>query len=463
MPRFGIFPFDSGATAPNRLERTLRAVVLAAALGGCAQNSVAVAPAVQRALSPPAASKIAHVVIIFQENRTPDNLFNDLPGADTVSYGVNSKGQRVKLAPESLTVPYDVGHSHVSFRIEKAGGEWNGFDRVDSRCFGLNWCLPRRLRAFGYVPHREVRPYFDLAEQYAFADRMFQTNQGPSFPAHQYIVSATSSVVNGSPYLAAENPSSPLTQPSGGCDAPPESLVLLIGPAGEERKNVYPCFDRISLMDLIAAKHLSWRYYQAYLGPGIWNGPDAIERIRDDPAQYANVIAPPAQVLTDVAHGKLASVTWVTPTPFASDHSAVTDGSGPSWVAAVVNAVGKSPFWNSTAIFITWDDWGGWYDHVVPPQYNPYELSFRVPLIVVSPFAKRHYVSHKQHEFGSILKFSEKIFGLGSMHATDERSDDLFDCFDFTQPPAKFHPIAAPLPPSYFLRQPISRDVPDSD
>ncbi|MBV8196770.1 MAG: hypothetical protein JO263_01425, partial [Candidatus Eremiobacteraeota bacterium] len=358
---------------------------------------------------------------------------------------------------------YDLGHSHSSFTLEKAGGEWNGFDRVDSRCFGLNWCLPRRLRAFGYVPHDEVRPYFDLAERYAFADRMFQTNQGPSFPAHQYIVSGTSSILDGSPFLAAENPSSPLAEPSGGCDSPSEALVLLIGPGGEERKSVYPCFNRVSLMDLLIAKHRSWRYYQAYIGPGIWNGPDAIERIRSDPSQYANVIAPPAQILNDIAQGKLANVTWVTPTPFASDHSAVTDGSGPSWVAAVVNAVGKSPFWKSSAIFITWDDWGGWYDHVVPPQYNPYELSFRVPLVVVSPFAKNHYVSHKQHEFGSILKFSEEVFGLGSMHSTDERSDDLSDCFDFTKAPAKFHPVAAPRPPSYFLRQPISRGVPDSD
>jgi phospholipase C len=112
---------------------------------------------------------------------------------------------------------------------------------------------------------------------------------------------------------------------------------------------------------------------------------------------------------------------------------------------------------------VTWDDWGGWYDHVRPPVYNSYELGFRVPLIVISPYAKNHYVSHRQHEFGSILKFVEKTFGLPSLHTTDVRADDLSDCFDFSKPPTKFQPIPAPLPPSYFLKQPMSHKDPDDD
>ena len=132
-------------------------------------------------------------------------------------------------------------------------------------------------------------------------------------------------------------------------------------------------------------------------------------------------------------------------------------------MAAVVNAIGKSAYWNDTAIFVTWDDWGGWYDHVTPPIYNAYELGFRVPLIVISPYAKNHYVSHPQHEFGSILKFTEKIFGLPSMHTTDERADDLFDCFDFSQPPRKFRKIPAPFPPKYFFENPPGGGPPDDD
>jgi phospholipase C len=436
---------------------------MVAVLVGCAQGSMnqpVPAPVFSAASeSARASSEIHHVVIIFQENRSVDNLFNGLPGADTVRYGLNSRGKRVDLQPVSLSAPYDLGHSHPSFETEYADGALNGFNRDALRCFGVTICSPSDVRAYGYVPHSEVKPYFDMATRYTFADHMFQTNEGPSFPAHQYIVSGTSTISNGSPLRAAENPFGA----AGGCDSSPGSLVLLIDPSDREGQPTYPCFDRISLMDLIEAKSLRWRYYQAYLGAGLWNGPDAILHVRESRDFTTDVVAPPAQVLTDIAHGRLADVVWVTPTALASDHAASTDGSGPSWVAAVVNAIGKSSYWKSTAIFVTWDDWGGWYDHVQPIRYNSYELGFRVPLIVISPFAKNHYVSHRQHEFGSILKFIEKTFGLGSLHTTDVRSDDLSDCFDFSKPPMKFTPIPAPLPPSYFLKQPIRRVNPDDD
>ncbi len=146
-----------------------------------------------------------------------------------------------------------------------------------------------------------------------------------------------------------------------------------------------------------------------------------------------------------------------------SDHAKTTDGTGPSWVAGIVNAIGESKYWNDTAIFVTWDDWGGWYDHLKPPMYHTYELGFRVPLLVISPYAKHLYVSHKQHEFGSILKFVEETYGLGSLKTTDVRSDDLADCFNFNQPPRKFHHIHAPFGPAYFLKQVPSNVAPDDD
>jgi phospholipase C len=435
--------------------RTARRLALAAllALAGCGQSTTVgtVPPVVSDAQ---ASSKISHVVIIVQENRTTDDLFNGLPGADTVRFGLSSRGKRVPLEPISLTAPYDLGHGHGSFELEFNGGAMNGFDRVRSRCRAPIVCIPQNVRTFGYVPQDEVAPYFDMAERYTFGDRMFQTNQGPSLPAHQYIISGTSTISNRSSLRVSENPSHPGIGPSGGCDSPPGSLVLLIDPAGNERQEMYPCFDRISLMQLAQNKSLTWRYYQATQGPGLWNGPDAILRIRQSRHYNDNVVTPSSRVLRDIRRGRLADIVWVTPTALASDHALSTDGSGPSWVAAVVNAIGESPYWNSTAIFVTWDDWGGWYDHVAPPLYNSYELGFRVPLIVISPYAKLHYVSHVQHEFGSILKFTEKIFGLPSLHTTDVRADDLFDCFDFTQPPSKFKHIPAKYPASYFLHQP---------
>ena len=132
-------------------------------------------------------------------------------------------------------------------------------------------------------------------------------------------------------------------------------------------------------------------------------------------------------------------------------------------LASVVNAVGESGFWNDTVVFVVWDDWGGWYDHVAPPLYNSYELGFRVPLVVISRYAKKGFVSHRTHEFGSILKYIERNFDLGSLGTTDLRSDDLSEFFDYNQTPRRFVPINAPFKASYFLDQPASTLDADPD
>ncbi len=441
------------------------AFALALSSSGCGQHWPAqgadsgsfLAPAVPVAALR-ASSKIRHVVIIFQENRTPDDLFNGLPGADTVRSGKNSHGDTVALRPVLLTAPYDISHEHSAYLVEHANGKLDGFNEVGSACERGTHCLSSSVRAFGYVPRAEVKPYFDMATTYAFADRMFQSNEGPSFPAHQYIISGTSTVSPGSQLRAASNPFSPSGGFTGGCDSPAGSFVFVIDASGNENQADYPCFDRPTLMDLLDRKSLSWRYYENHLGAGLWNGPDAIAHLRNGNGFATHVVSPSKSVLDDIAAGRLADVAWVTPTSKASDHAGVTDGSGPSWVASIVNAIGESQYWNTTAIFVTWDDWGGWYDHVAPPQYNSYELGFRVPLIVISPYAKTRYVSHAQHEFGSVLKFVEETFGLPSLGTTDVRADDLSDCFNFNRAPNRFTPIPAPLPKSYFRRQPQSTE-----
>jgi phospholipase C len=435
------------------------------ALAGCSlqqQASTGAAPALLPTAQSGPSSKIQHVVIIVQENRSVDNLFHGLPGADTANYGFNSLGQEVPLQPIPLTQRYDISHQHSSFVTEYANGALNGFNLAKSRCPHGVQCPPKGVRAYAYVPQDEVQPYFTLAEQYAFADRMYQTNQGPSFPAHQYIVSGTSTISQGSPLRAAENPKTPQGTFTGGCDSPPGSLVTLIDAYGNETRRVFPCFDRPALSDLLEAKSMTWSYYQAHHGPGLWNAFDAIVHIREGAGYRKHVIEPPEQVIADINGGRLTTVTWVTPTLLDSDHPG-NNGSGPSWVAWIVNTIGKSTYWNNTAIFITWDDWGGWYEHVKPPQYNSYELGFRVPLIVVSPYAKTAYVSHKRHEFGSILKFVEATFGLGSLGSTDVRADDLFDCFDFSRAPRPFKTIRAPLHGDYFLHRRLADQNPDDD
>jgi phospholipase C len=406
----------------------------------------------QRKLSPSplSPSPIKHVVIIVQENRTVDNLFQFLPGAKTQSYGLNSSGQTVLLRPKQLTAPYDEGHTHDDWLIEYAGGAMNGFDKeiCKGRC-------PANA-AYAYVPKDEVKPYYTLAEAYTFADDFFETDQAPSFVSHQYLVSGTSTISDGSPHRADDNPLTATGQLTGGCDSPSGSLVMVIARSGLEplRLRTFPCFQRQALMNELDTAGVSWKYYQETTGPGDWNAVDAIDSIWSNPGEMGtNVITPPSQVLTDIANGNLANVVWVTPTRLASDHPKVNDGTGPSWVSSVVNAIGSSKYWNSTAIFIVWDDWGGFYDHVSPTIYNSLELGFRVPLIVVSPYAKKGYVSHKQHEFGSILKFTEETFGVPSLGTTDRRADDLSDCFNFRQPPAPYKYVHAPYSRSYFLHQ----------
>jgi phospholipase C len=129
----------------------------------------------------------------------------------------------------------------------------------------------------------------------------------------------------------------------------------------------------------------------------------------------------------------------------------------------VVNSIGNSAYWANTAIFITWDDWGGWYDHVAPPIISTYEYGFRVPMIVVSPYAKAGFVSHQTHDFGSILKFTEEVFGLPTVGYADAVADDLSDCFNFQQTPLTFQPVAAKYDAAYFLTHKMPAEGPDDD
>lgn len=408
--------------------------------------------------SPPGHGKIRHVIIIFQENRTPDNLFHGLPGADIATSGVNSRGNTVPLIPVDIAAPYDIDHTHAGFVTSYNGGSINGWDKVRFNC-PSHACNP--LTAFGYVPPSQVQPYFQMAAQYTFADRMFQTNEGPSFPAHQYIISGTSTDAVGSVLLAAENPNYDGHRNSLNCDGSPLSKVAMIDPSGSENTLMRPCFEHPTLSDLLDAKGVPWRYYDSFNG-GLWSGPDAIAHIRNGP-DWINVVTPETAILNDIAAGQLRSVSWVMPTGRASDHALSTDGSGPAWVASIVNAVGSSAYWNDTAIFVTWDDWGGWFDHVKPQLYNSYELGFRVPLLVISPYARPGYVSHVQHEYGSLLHFTEATFNLPSLGYSDARADDLSDCFNFNQTPIAFRSILSNRRAADFLRQPPSLAPPDTD
>jgi phospholipase C len=443
----------------------------------------------QLSVTPSSNTAIQHIVVIMQENRTPDNLFQDpvliSRGADIANSGVNSLGQVIPLSPIDLgTVGanpqnYDLSHGHSEFVQMFDGGKMDGADLIS--CVPAANCPPNAHPnpQFMYVEPSDVQPYFALAEQYTFGDRMFATGQGPSFVSHQFIFSGTSAPTATSPLFASSNP-----YPAGpsGCLSALTTLVYMIDATGSETNSApeYPCFEHLALTDLLDADGLTWRYYTPSAGT-IWTGPNAIEHICQQqivndkltctgPDWTNNVIMPETQVLTDIANGDLAQVSWVIPNSLDADHPSANDGSGPSWVASIVNAIGTSPYWMNTVIIVTWDEWGGWYDHVPPTIVNDgvswgsgFVYGFRVPLIVVSPYAKAGYVSHATHDFGSILKFIEVNFNLPSLGYADASADDMADCFDFTQVPIPFTVIPAPLDSVHFLNDTRPHGGPDDD
>ena len=225
-----------------------------------------------------------------------------------------------------------------------------------------------------------------------------------------------------------------------------------------------------TLRDLLDAKSDSWAYYSPPVeNTGkLWNAFEAIKAVRYGPEWRTNIREPNA-FFNDVTKGRLPTVSWIVPDNPDSDHPTVHD-TGPSWVASIVNAVGESPYWDTTAVIVVWDDWGGFYDHVKPPFFDHWGgLGFRVPLIVISPYAREThpgtpgYISHTRYEFGSILKFIENARGLGSLGTTDRRANSIVDCFDFTRAPRPFTKIKAPYSREYFLHQPYSHQPVDSE
>jgi phospholipase C len=305
---------------------------------------------------------------------------------------------------------------------------------------------------YAYVDRTESKPYWDLARQYALADRMFSTDTASSFIAHQQLIAGT---------VRLNDEESLTDQPddSGGawgCDAPGGTQTPILLRDGREiyppgKRTPYPCFTQYATMaDLFDAGHTTWKYYVAPLfgkdtdlAGDAWDAFDAIKKVRRGP-DWSHISRPATNFFTDLQSGQLPQVSWVIPTLCDSDHPASGANRGPRWVTQVVNAVGTSRYWKDTAIVLIWDDWGGWYDNVAPSQVSYTSLGFRVPMIVISPYAKPHYVSHTDYNIGSILKLIEQNFGLGSLGTTDASANSMADVLDFTQRPNTFKP--APLP-----------------
>lgn len=445
--------------------QVLALAACAVAVSACGGSSSSALPA------GPAKGVIDHVVIIVQENRSFDNLFQGAPGADTQSYGYDHYGNKITLEPVGLATTWDLEHSFQAFVATCNGGgnygttaifpglncRMNGFDREGVGCGGSGepGC-PIKHPQYAYVPHREIKPYFDMASQYVLADHMFVSNLDiSSFVSHQYIIAAQAgtsvNIPEGGPW---------------GCGGGPNDLIATLSQQRVIGPLIPPCFDYKTLADELDAAQLPWKYYTSALNAdgNFWNAFQAVKHIRYGRDWKKDVIDPQTRFFDDIKKNGLGAVTWITPTCENSDHAGCDSDTGPKWVATLVNAIGESPYWKSTAIFIFWDDPGGWYDHVPPKELDYDGLGYRVPLLIVSPYAKRGYVSHVDYEHGSLLRFIEDRFGLATLSASDARATSPeADCFDFLQAPRKFVPIQTTMTERDFEREPLDRRIPDKE
>ncbi len=420
--------------------------VAAALLVGCAAHgrgpderageaaSTVATPASGATTSPPAVitaarSRIRHIVFLIKENRTFDNLFGRFPGADGATTGITCSGRTVPLARAPDRAP-DLDHSFSAGVSGVNGG------RMD--CFARD----------GYIQYRpsQIPAYWAYARRYALADRFFSSIYGPTGVEHLWTFASQSDR-----FVDHERPGQFGTGlPHEYCDDPQELAWSFPNVTPEQRRRIlaledrgdaagvarswverWPCTDVRVLPDLLDAAGVSWREYR---GRNQWVQPlRMVPHIRFGPA-WSNIVSA-SRFVPDVRAGRLPSVSWLTPPLRLSDHPPTSICEGENWTVRMLNALMRSDEWDSTVVVLTWDDFGGFYDHVPPPHVDVYGLGPRVPLIVISPFARSGYVDHTTLEFSSVLKLIETVFDLGSLTRRDRTADDMLGMLDLAAPP----------------------------
>ena len=368
----------------------------------------------------------------MQENRSFDHYFGTYPGAYGIPSGITFTdpyhGTQVAPYHDTSDINFDGPHGWENAQADINGGKMDGFlaqaytryaeGVVPSKQVGSN---PQEV--LGWHDYNEIPNYWNYANLYVLQDHMFESIASYSLPAHLYKLAAQSGGYTGF-------------------------------------QQTYPGqFDFPEITELLASGNISWRYYvtsgQTVDSQGraigsateqledpdkytYWNPLPAFSAVQNDPVQRSYLVDT-AQFYLDAASGNLPQVCWVTPY-FGSalcEHPAFRGGVrlGMAYVTGLVNAVMQGPNWNSSAIFITWDDWGGYYDHVPPPRVDEYGYGIRVPGLVISPYARQGYIDHKTYSFESWLKIVEERFGVASMTERDKNALDMIDSFDFTQSP----------------------------
>jgi phospholipase C len=402
-------------------------LALAAVAGGTAAmgwpGSARTGQAAPAASCEPAAGcgSIRHIVFIIKENRSFDSMFGRFPGARgaTTFLGIDDRRHALAHQPQKLSA--DIAHNYLDAVASVDGGRMDHFSLSPGAIqHGIDM-------ADSQLHAADIPNYWTYAQRFALADEFFSDVLSDSFANHLFTVAANGGNSVGDP-----------AGPAWGCDAPQGQTIKAIIPSGAVRK-IAPCFDFQSETDLLDARGLSWRYYAP--GPRVdgytWSTLDAIRHVRFGPEWQSNVIGF-SRFAGDAAAGRLPAVSWVVQPTAISDHPPRDICAGENWTVEQINAVmGNQEEWAHTAIILTWDDYGGFYDHVPPPtgpnryiQYGP-----RVPAIIISPYARPGYIDHHFYTFSSLLKLAQSVFALPSLPNTDPRPGDLLHAFDFNQSP----------------------------
>jgi phospholipase C len=478
---------------------SVAAVVLTSCVSGDLPKTVAGGPLGAYAI-PAGIHKIKHVIIVMQENRSFDSYFGTFPGADGIPVKNGVPAVCVSNPAHGCTRAYhdiaDVNgggpHGFGDSVKDVDGGRMDGFirqrDAAKKSChvFFDPACSTKGLPdVMGYHTAAEIPNYWTYAREYALDDHMFEPVKSWSLPEHLYLVSAWSA------RCKTRSPMSCVNDVVG-----PYGVNQFSKAVRREMATGRTLIDLAwtDLTWLLYAKRVSWAYYvqtgtqpdcaddaaetcavvrQSASTPGIWNPLPLFGDVRQD-HQLRN-IQPLGGYFRAAAAGKLPAVSWITPSGPDSEHPPASVHRGQAYVTAIINAAMKSPDWDSTAIFLAWDDWGGFYDHVVPPAVDRNGYGLRVPAITISPYARRGFIDHQTLSSDAYLKFIEDDFlGGGRLNPkTDGRPDrrpdvredepilgNLTDDFDFSQPPRRplllpTNPATdSPSIPAYFIGKP---------
>ncbi len=371
--------------------------------------------------------KIDHIVFLIKENRSFDSYFGRFPGADGATTGRTSTGEIVPLRQAPDQVAPDIDHSPEAAYMAYDGGRMDQFNRIPgATALGVD-------NADTQLREADIPDYWAYARHFTLDDHFFSTIMGPSFPNHLVTIAAQTGNVN-------SNPSSP-NNGRWGCDSPPNALSTTVNPRGQRGLD-YPCFDFTTLADRLNARHIDWRYYAPMQGQSgyIWSAFDAVRHIRFG-SQWATNVVPWQRFESDVKGGSLAPVTWLVTDTAHSEHPPASSCLGQDTTVSELNTLMRSPYWKSTAVFLTWDDFGGFYDHVAPPRRDRLGLGPRVPTLVISPYARQGYIDHTPYDFSSLLRFVEQRFNLAPLAERDAQGPDLTNSFDFAAAPSAPYPL----------------------